>query len=96
MADGRARSEGGRDERSPFEPIECRIDCARGDVAPQPFLHLPEDRASVGVLSESKDSEENGLFKGTEDVSHYDYIVDKREKLSRGTDAGVCGSFVVG
>jgi hypothetical protein len=78
----RARSKSRRDKLFVFQPVKRGIDRTSGDLALKPFLDLPQDRASIGVVAESHQREQYRLLKGAKNVGH-DYIVDITEWMSR-------------
>ena len=49
-----------------FEPVECRVYRASGDIAIQTDLNAAENGTSIGIASKFHDCEKNCLFEGTE------------------------------
>jgi len=70
IADRRAGPHTGRHEPFLLEPLECGVYCARGDVAFESGLYVPQNRSTVGSVAEPEHGEEDGLFKSTENICH--------------------------
>ena len=58
-----------------FQPFQCRVNSAGGDIALQSSLHATQHRASVGFLAQSEDREQHRLFKCPEQLTAA-HIVD--------------------
>ena len=53
-----------------FQPFERRVNRSRCNSAPEPRLHLPKYRSSIGVVTQSENRKENRVFKGAKSLSH--------------------------
>jgi len=53
-----------------FEPFERGVHGAGSDLAIQPLADIRHDGAPVGIVTESQDGEEYGLFERSEGVGH--------------------------
>ena len=71
----RAWSKPRRDKGLLFQPVKRGIHGTRSHLVLKAALNVLQDRPPIGVFPEMYQSQENGLFKCSEDIRH-DYIVD--------------------
>jgi hypothetical protein len=59
------------------------VDGARRDVAFKALLHILQNRASVGLVTQADDGDEYRLLEGSQGIRHVAYIVGIKRCLSR-------------
>src|SRR5690242_7871119 len=94
-ADGSSGTKLRRDEPFRFQPVERRIDRARGDFAAKTILDLLQDGAAIALFPQlrlrTQQGEQNRLFEDAKVFSQFVCIVDKKgggEQGGRGGEQG--------